>query len=264
MRSTPQLLAQYSDLIKNLTPAELAQPRGVASLTMDKAQAGAREIDMIYAPFDHINRAAKVVIVGMTPGHFQAVNALTAAHKALTAGKSIEAAAESAKVFASFSGEPMRGNLIRMLDRIGVAKMLGLQTTALLWTSESHLVHFTSALRYPVFVDGENWSGQPDMVRTPKLREWLETYTGSELSLLQEAVIVPLGPKVAQAMQHVAGMGMIDASRILNGLPHPSGANAERIAYFMGDKPAHLCSSKTNTATLDLARESLCAKVAQL
>ena len=231
---------------------------------MSCVEASGRNVKMVYAPFDHVNHRAKIVIVGMTPGRFQAANALRAAQQALRSGRSIEQAAAEAKIFASFSGEPMRGNLVRMLDLIGVARLLGLPTTASLWNEKSDLVHFTSALRYPVFVEGQNWSGQPDMVRTPQLRQWLETYTGTELALLRDAVIVPLGPKVAAAMQHLAARGMIDANRILDGLPHPSGANAERIAFFLRNKPAHLCSAKTNTATLDTAREALSARVSRL
>jgi hypothetical protein len=30
--------------------------------------------------------------------------------------------------------------------------------------------------------------------------------------------------------------GVLDAARVPNGLPHPSDANAERIAYFLGRK----------------------------
>ncbi len=133
-----------------------------------------------------------------------------------------------------------------------------------MWDGAANLVHFTSALRYPVFVNGENWSGQPDMLRNPRMRGWLETYTGTELAMLREAVIVPLGPKVAAAMRHLGATGKIAATRILDGLPHPSGANAERIAYFLRDKPANLCSSKTNTAALDAARARLCATVRRL
>lgn len=151
---------------------------------------------MLYAPFDHVNLGARLVIVGMTPGRSQAAAALKVARKELDAGRSIAAAAEAAKVFASFSGEPMRGNLVRMLDLVGTPRLLGIATAAELWSGRNDLVHFTSALRYPVFVDGENWSGQPDMVRFPAMRNWLETYTGIELASLSDTVIVPLGPKV--------------------------------------------------------------------
>ncbi len=247
-----------------MAPTAIANPLSTPALVMEQLDVGGRAVHMVYAPFDHVNRAARIAIVGMTPGRFQAANALRAAQEALGAAQSVELAAEKAKVFGSFSGEPMRGNLVRMLDLIGVAKLLGVRSTASLWSSNSALVHFTSALRYPVFVDGQNWSGQPDMVRTPRLRAWLETYTGTELALLRDAVIVPLGSKVASAMHHLARQGLIDGRHILEGLPHPSGANAERIAYFLGNKPSNLCSSKTNTATLDEARELLSDRVSRL
>lgn len=70
-----------------------------------------------------------------------------------------------AKIFASFSG-PMRANLVAMLDSIGVNHRLGILSTSTLWNSDANLVHFTSALRYPVFVDGMNYSGAPSIITT--------------------------------------------------------------------------------------------------
>jgi hypothetical protein len=48
---------------------------------------------------------------------------------------------------------------------------------------------------------------------------------------------------------------------VLNGLPHPSGANAERIAYFLGKKAKESLSVKTNPATLDSAKCKLIFKM---
>ena len=254
------LLPKFAKQIEQLSAAIEADER----FNMEEFTEGTKSVRMVYAPFDHVNKQAKIVIVGMTPGAFQAKQAHAAACEALKSGVSISEASKKAKVFASFSGEPMRGNLIKMLDYIGVNQLLGIDSTSSLWTDKSAMVHFTSALRYPVFVDGKNWSGQPDMVRTPRLKNWLETYTGAELKLLPDALIVPLGPKVASAMLHLADQGMIDGSRILDGLPHPSGANAERIAYFVDEKPADLCSIKVNTSKLDTARDALCARVSLL
>jgi hypothetical protein len=47
-------------------------------------------------------------------------------------------------------------------------------------------------------------------------------------------------------------------------LPHPSGANGERIAYFTGRKPRAQLSSRTNALSLDVALESLRAQVTGL
>jgi hypothetical protein len=260
---TPHLLATYATAIRDIIPSAMENPHKAASLEIEATDIGGKLVQMIYAPFDHVNRKARLVIVGMTPGRVQAANALRAARQALIAGKPVEMAAAEAKVFASFSG-PMRSNLVRMLDHIGISELLGISSTAQFWTDRSDLVHFTSAMRYPVFVDNENWSGQPDIVRTPQLRGWLESYTGTELADLKDAIIVPLGPKVTAAMQHLASRGMVDRTKILDGLPHPSGANAERIAFFVGDKPAALCSVKTNTVTLTKAHDDLVELVKRL
>ncbi|WP_353230624.1 hypothetical protein [Novosphingobium sp.] len=260
---TPHLLSNYAAAIRDVDPSVMENPHTAASLEMDAATIGGKRVQMIYAPFDHVNSNARLVIVGMTPGRVQAANALRAARQALIAGKPVEVAAAEAKIFASFSG-PMRANLVRMLDHIGISALLGISSTAQLWTDRPDLVHFTSAMRYPVFVDGENWSGQPDMVRTRQLAGWLEAYTGTELADLKGAIIVPLGPKVAAAMQHLASQGVVDRTKILDGLPHPSGANAERIAFFLGDKPAERCSAKTNPAALTCAREALVKRITHL
>ncbi|MGD9664945.1 MAG: hypothetical protein AB7U34_07045, partial [Novosphingobium sp.] len=234
------------------------------SLLIDQTNVRGKTARMVYAPFDDVNTKARIAIVGMTPGAFQAQKALNAAHDALRSGKSPEEAAHIAKVHASFSGEPMRANLIRMMDHVGIGRLLGLKSTKGLWGADSHLVHFTSALRYPVFVDGKNWSGNPDMVRTPALRTWLFAYTGAELATLHDAFIVPLGPKVAAAMLHLAEQGLIDKNRIMDGMPHPSGANQERVACFLGDKPASACSAKTNPQAIYAMRDALCRKVTRL
>ena len=260
----PHLLARYAASIRGASGPSLDDPRTLDDLLMERVVVGGNSVEMFYAPFDHVNPHARLVIVGMTPGRFQAAAALKVARLELDAGRSIAGAAEAAKVSASFSGEPMRGNLVRMLDLIGIPRLLDIPTAALLWAGRSELVHFTSALRYPVFVDGGNWSGQPDMVRTPRLRALLEMYTGVELDALRGAVVVPLGPKVSAAMRHLAGIGMLDLGYVLDGLPHPSGANAERIACFLGTKPAHLCSAKTNAAAISKTRDDLTRQVDRL
>jgi hypothetical protein len=57
---------------------------------------------------------------------------------------------------------------------------------------------------------------------------------------------------------------VIQRERVLEGLPHPSGSNAERIAYFLGRKNRGALSSKTNPEKLDRAREVLRRQVARL
>lgn len=221
-------------------------------------------LETVYAPFDHIAEHARLVIVGITPGYAQATNALNAAKSQLAQGGSPREASRAAKLTASFSGSSTRNNLVRMMDEIGLNKIFGIRSTSELFTEKGEYVHFTSALRYPVFVNGSNYNGTPDMLKTTVLRRMIETCLAEEANLLGHAVWIPLGPKPAAALGHLVKLGILHADKILDGMPHPSGANAERVAAFLGTKSADQFSSKTNPGKIAAAKTALARKVARL
>lgn len=214
-----------------------------------------RGLQVSYAPFEHVQRGARVAIVGITPGRTQAVAALAELRRRLAAGDTHAEALAAAKVHASFAGT-MRKYLVETMDHVGLARWLGVASTASLWDADSRFAHFTSALRYPVFVgEGANYNGTPDMVATPALRDMLDTCLAEEARTLPDAVWVPLGGKAAAGVAHLVRTGVLDPARVLDGLPHPSGANAERVAFYVGRKPAVRCSRQTDTVTLSAARD---------
>lgn len=217
-------------------------------------------VKIAYAPFDYIVPNARLVIVSITPGKTQAINALRAASNALGAGKSHADVLRIAKLDGSFSGA-MRNNLVAMLNEIGIASVLGVRTCEMLFEPGAERVHLTSALRYPVFVDGENYNGSPDMLKTPILKSLLDTCLLEEAARLPDAIWLPLGPQPMRALEYLCAQGALQRKNVLQGLPHPSGANAERIAYFLGRKERSGLSSKTNPVSLDAARERLKAQV---
>lgn len=215
-----------------------------------------------YAPFDHVNQKARIVLVGITPGLQQAGNGLKALQQELRRGTPVPQALEIAKGFASFSG-PMRPNLIDLLNTIELPRLLGIDSAVLLFGNRTDLVHYTSVLRYPVTLSGKNYSGTPRIVSTRYTREELHWFA-EEAESLPQALFIPLGPAVTESLEFLASEGRLDAGRILAGLPHPSGANAERIAYFCGRKPREALSKKTDPDKLDRARTALIARVRHL
>jgi len=253
---TTSLLARFAPTIRDL-PVDFANSLPLPASLHLESKSG---LDVYYAPFDHVVTTARIVLVGITPGRAQAIEALSVARRELLAGSSLSVAASRAKVAASFAG-PMRTNLIQLLDDVGVAARLGIPTTASLWGPDAHLVHFTSALRYPVFASAKNYSGA-GITTHPLMRTQLETYFGEECRQLNQALFVPLGSAVEQACDCLVSKGVLQASQVLRGLPHPSGANAERIAYFLGRKPKHMLSAKTRAETLDAGRARALATVA--
>jgi hypothetical protein len=255
------LFSKYAPIFRHFTEAELRREiEQPAQLQINVETFRGKTIQIAYAPFDYVNGAAKVVIVGLTPGRQQMTNALVAAWRRLSAGAGEEEAKREAKVFASFSG-PMRSNLVAMLDHIGVHHLCGLSSTATLWSADQHLAHFTSALRYPVFLDGENYSGNPSPALVPLLTGQLMQWLAAEMLALPDAIFVPLGPIATESVLLVAKHVGLQSRQVLSGLPHPSGANAERIAFFLGRKGRAALSNKVNPLAIETARDMLLRNV---
>ncbi|MBS3904582.1 MAG: hypothetical protein KGZ39_04590 [Simkania sp.] len=256
MSTNTCLFNQYQSVITSINPNNLENGYFPEDLLIQKEGS----FSVWYAPFDYVNLAAKIVLVGITPGYQQASNALRKAHQVLMTGGSNDHAKAEAKKFASFSG-PMRSNLTDMLDFIGIPQSLNISSTKALFEDQTHLVHFTSALRYPVMINGENYGGTPAITKTPFLKHQLESWFAKECQMLPEALFVPLGPKVSESLWTLNQKGILRSDQILDGLPHPSGANAERVKYFLMKKNKDALSSRTNPSVIDQARETLIRKV---
>lgn len=250
----------FAPIIKTLAPAEL---QGAPSLYEKLCIERQGDLEVTYTPFEHVNSQARIVVVGITPGKTQVENAVRELRSQLDRGVPLAEALVAAKRVGAFSG-PMRKNLVGMLDFVGVNRWLGIGTCDDLFGKSAHLMQSTSVLRNAVFFRGDNYNGTPPMTSHPLLRKHLEAGFAQDARLLPKALFVPLGDKVAEALGYLADRGVIDRSHILNGLPHPSGANAERIAYFVGTKTRETLSAKTDPAKLDRMRAQTLEQVARL
>ncbi|AND70627.1 hypothetical protein ATSB10_31730 [Dyella thiooxydans] len=247
-----EMLNRFRSTVLNLQSASVLDQRLLISQSGDLAT--------YYSPFEHLNEQARVVLVGITPGKFQAQAALDQLRACLREGFSDADALRRAKETASFSGS-MRTALVEMLDRIGLHVALGLRSSADLFGTARSLVHYTSVLRHPVFAKGENYAGNPAILRTPYLKGMTDQWLADEVRKLPNALWIPLGKEPTAVMRSFAERGLIEGDRVLDGLPHPSGANAERIAYFLGRKQRGQLSSKTRAESIDSARDVLIRKV---
>lgn len=254
------LFTRYANAIRTLEVNKLTPG---SPLPADFLLAQDDRLASYYTPFDVVNQQAKVVLVGITPGFTQWRNAMAEAQAQLVRGASPEQALTAAKASGAFSGT-MRPNLVALLDAIGLHQWLKVPSASALFDSHPHLLQSTSIVRHATFVGAENYNGTPDMTRTPLLQRMLLEHFAQEAAQLPQAVFIPLGPKVAKGLEWLAARGAIDPSRVLAGLPHPSGANAERVAYFLGRKAKAALSPKTNPETLDQARSTLTAQLARL
>ncbi|WP_202594173.1 hypothetical protein, partial [Frateuria defendens] len=112
------MIEKYAPILCGSTPPVVRDPR----LLMDSSG----DVQIYYAPFEYINPSARIVLVGITPGPTQMVNANNEARRALQAGKPSTEAIQAAKSVGAFSGEPLRSNLINQLNHWGFHKWLGL------------------------------------------------------------------------------------------------------------------------------------------
>lgn len=161
------------------------------------------------------------------------------------------------KAVGSFSG-PMRKNLVELMDEAGIAEFLGIETTAQLFSDKQDLVNLTSCIRYPTFAvkNGKETNFNAEIKQGTELFNFAAALTLEELNKAPNAVLLPLGPKVRHYLEKVV-KGTNFENRLLPELPHPSGANAERIAYFLGRKSKETLSSRTNPEKLDKSKENM-------
>ena len=251
------LISHYVAPIRATDPTAITSARDIPASFLIASEAA---LSAHYIPFDLVNLKAKVVLVGITPGLTQWRNAIAEAKRQLGNGASLEAVCIAAKRTGAFSGA-MRPNLVNLLDTVGLQRWLGIDTCESLFGIDSHLVHTTSVLRHPVFVDGANYNGKPSILRTPFLQQQVVDHFSKEATQLRNALYIPLGPVVNETLLWLAQQGVLDRNNVLSGLPHPSGANAERIAYFTGRKPRSTLSVKTNPDLLDATRTALISRL---
>ncbi|MCA1857386.1 hypothetical protein LE190_15840 [Massilia oculi] len=251
------LFSRYRDAIRGLDLSAVTAPERIPEAFL-LARAG--RYSTHYIPFESVHAQARVVVAGITPGFAQWKNAMREAQRALAAGAHDADVLRAARLAGAFSGA-IRPNFVALLDAIGVQHWLGIASCATLFDADAGLVQVSAVLRHPVFVDGKNYSGTPAPLRQPFLREQVLRWFAQEARQLPDALYIPMGASVSATLDWLVEEGVIGAGRVLHGLPHPSGANAERVAYFLGRKERAALSGKTDGARIDAARAGLLAQM---
>jgi len=152
------LFEQFAPVIRSLSDSELDP--GSCSLTDKMRLAKDGDIEICYVPFEYVNPKARIVIVGITPGRTQMINALREARNQLIRGADAITALKAAKRTGAFSGA-MRPNLVDLLDCVGLNGWLGLDSCDRLFGSAADLLQSTSALQNAVFLRDGNYNGTP-------------------------------------------------------------------------------------------------------
>ncbi len=194
-------------------------------------------MQIYYAPHNEIvNEKAKIFIVGITPGWTQTSIAYKTAHDGLINKLDYETIKKECKRNSRFAGS-MRKNLIEMLDELNLNRNLQIHSCSELFENRDELLHTTSMIPYPVFINNKNYTGSnPKILESDILKTCLEKYFYKEVEKLPNVLIIPLGKAVEEVLELMICEKLIKKEQCLLGFPHPSGANGHRKKQFEENK----------------------------
>ncbi|WP_120010071.1 hypothetical protein [Teichococcus vastitatis] len=216
--------------------ASLIARDGTAAIRTPATLVGASGRDRVfYIPFEYVERRARLVLVGITPGPEQLKLAYGKAQTLLRAGLPQDEVLRLVKPHGAFGG-PMRAGLERMLRHFGFASLLGVADEGDLWEGSPHILHSTSVVPHAAFRGEEMFNGSFDEVmRSPALRACFEQHFLPEVAQVpEEAVFVALGPTPLDALDHAAARGLVAPERILGALAHPSKSGGSQVDAYLG------------------------------
>lgn len=183
-----------------------------------------------------VNEKAKIFIVGITPGWTQTSIAYKTAHDGLVNKLDYETIKKECKRNSRFAGS-MRKNLIEMLDELNLNRKLQMHSCSELFENRDELLHTTSMIPYPIFINNKNYTGSnPKILDSKILKTYLKKYFYKEVEKLPNALIIPLGKAVEEVLELMISEKLIQKEQCLLGFPHPSGANGHRKKQFEENK----------------------------
>lgn len=194
------------------------------------------KLSVYYAPHnEYHNAAAKIVIVGICPGWTQTKEAYIEAKKCLENNLELSTILKRCKMNARFAGS-MRNNIINMLDELELPKYLSISCISSLF-EDNILLHTTSLIPYPVFINGKNYTGHtPSIIESNMLMSYVKSHFYEEIKLMDNPLIIPLGKSVEEVLSIMIQDKVITKEQCLFGFPHPSGANGHRKTQFRENK----------------------------
>ena len=217
------LFESYADSICNLPSRDLVSEDLRCERFLLQAEGN---IEVYYTPFDFVNTAARVSLVGITPGWHQMRAAYMPARDLLRKGLPHERILPRVSNAAGFSG-PMRTNLVQMLDVLELPRHLGIASSTELFTELGHLRHGTSTIRYAAFVSGRNYTGgNPALGKVPLFRRYVFEVLGPELNRVSSSIVFPMGRAVESALRMLIDIGLLSERRCCLGFPIPRAATA--------------------------------------
>lgn len=193
------------------------------------------QYDLQFIPFEHLNRDARLVIVGITPGNTQLDIAYKKAQELLRAGRPEEEIIVEVKKAGAFGGPSMKPNLLKMLRHFQFEKLLGIDDVDTLWGDNADLLHSTSVVPHAAFKAGVRFNGSfAEVMDLPLLKQcFLDCFVPSAMEISRDALFVALGPCPQAALEWCVEEGALRRGQVLGSFCHPSSAGGSTTRYYL-------------------------------
>ncbi len=180
-----------------------------------------------------VNSRADMMIIGICPGWRQMEMSIRYAKQLLNKRLSQDEILKKVKLKCRLYGST-RENLIDMLNSLELHKELGVSSSDILFNEDYHRLHTTSLIRYPVFINGNNYNGNsPSLLKNEFIFNIASESIKEEISHLENIkLILPLGKAVERFLCSIYKENENIYNRIIKGFPHPSGLNGHRMRFF--------------------------------
>jgi hypothetical protein len=189
------------------------------------------------APTVRTDYAVKILIVGITPGWSQTLKAYEMVRAARRENPQLSYANACRRANREAAFGKLRPLICARLDLLHVNDALGLESCQSLFTDDSDLLAVTSAIRYPAFINGDNFRGdRGSLIRHPLLRPFIDKLLARDVRRVPNALIVPLGSAVSGALEYLIDNHDLDPNRVLLDFPHPSGENQRGQAQWRSNR----------------------------
>ena len=195
----------------------------------------ATEYALRYTPFEFVNRDAKLVIVGITPGNTQLALAYGKAQELLRQGYPRDVILREVTKVGAFGGSSMRPNLLKMLRHFRFERLMGIADVESLWESNAHLLHPTSVVPHAAFKAGKMFAGSFDEVlASPLLGEcFRDCFVPSVREMDSATLFVGLGPCPQAALDWCVRHGVLERKQVLGAFCHPSSSSGSATRYYL-------------------------------
>lgn len=190
---------------------------------------------LYYIPFEFVNQDARLVMVGITPGNNQLSMAYKTARPLIARGVGEQEVLRTVKKEASFGGEGVRPNLLRMMKHFGFAKLLGVHSEESLWGENAGLMHTTSVVPHAAFLGDKMFAGSFEDVLGSKLfRTCFENHFVESIKTINSnAYYVGLGKTPAAALDWCVSKGVLKPKQVLGAFAHPSRSGGSTVDYYL-------------------------------